>query len=781
MRRLARLIPLALIAIPALAVADAPTSRSPGVQVSPPEPEVRRPPLEQQRDGRGAVRGCPVDQDCRSGHERLIDFELEAFPPPGGDPWITQDASVGGRLIERAPVATIVERPSELRPDLPWLDDLELPDLPVRWDRRVIDYLVFYKEDKRGRNIMRGWLEAQGQYKDMIVEHLRAGQLPEDLLYISMIESSYDPYTYSRAGASGLWQFMPEGGKIYGLEQSRWIDERNDPIRATVAVLDYFRDLHQRFGDWHLALAAFNAGYGAVIRSIARYNTNDFWQLLEYENGLPWESSIYVPKALAAAIVGHNRKVFGFDDVKAEAADAWDDVEVPTSVTLAVIARAAGCTAADLKHLNPHLLRGRTPPGRKYIVRVPAGGGKVFAKTFPQLRGDWDSYDAYVVAHGERFEDVATQFGLSRRKLMALNELDHESDVSGGTMLVVPRVSDADRKANLARAREDLYASGVDQKKGEPLIVPVPDKDAEIDGARRVFYRVVTGDELAEVAQALDVKVKTLARWNGVEVGAKLHPRMILQAWVAPDYDPERAHVVLLDETRILVVTRGSKEHLELAEARVGRERFEYTATKQETYADIAKKYGLSDRDLARINRKSHKTVVAKGETVIVYRVVDKERSKRAKDQWDKAPRSQKKGGKKAKADAKDVPKADAKKADAKDAKDAKADAKDAKKADAKDAKDAKADAKQADAKDAKADAKKADAKDAKDTKDTKADAKQADAKKADAKKADAKKADAKDAKDTKADAKKADAKQADAKQADADAVVGPVASPSDL
>src|SRR5690606_39166011 len=104
---------------------------------------------------------------------------------------------------------------------------------------------------------------------------------------ISMIESSYDPHEYSRTGASGLWQFMPAGGRIYGLEQNRWIDQRNDPVLATRAAMYYFKDLYHRFGDWDLALAAYNAGYGAVLKGIAKYNTNDFWQLLEYENALP--------------------------------------------------------------------------------------------------------------------------------------------------------------------------------------------------------------------------------------------------------------------------------------------------------------------------------------------------------------------------------------------------------------------------------------------------------------------------------------------------------------
>jgi membrane-bound lytic murein transglycosylase D len=321
---------------------------------------------------------------------------------------------------------------------------------------------------------------------------------------------------------------------------------------------------------------------------------------------------------------------------------------VPKSVSLSVVAKAAGTSAAVIKRLNPALRRGRTPPGQSYVIRVPAGAGEQFATKFAQLRGDWDGYDAYVMAHGERFEDVATMFGISKKKLMALNELDSEAEVAGGSVLVVPEISEAERTKNKAKAREELYSSGVDQKPGELLLVPVPDKDAEVEGLQRIFYRVVSGDGIERVAKALGVKKKQLAAWNGLEIDARLQARMVLQAWVAEDFDEDAAHVALLDPSRLIVVTRGSAEHLELAEERVGRERLEYTATKRESFETIGKKYGLSARDLARINRKPHTTVVEKGETIIVYRVVDKDRSDRAAKQWKKAPKKNrgKKGSK---------------------------------------------------------------------------------------------------------------------------------------
>lgn len=603
-------------------------------------PVVATPPkLEQELDARRHVRGCGVDEACVRGSELLREFELEAFPPPGSNPWLDDHAPVKSRLEARAP--RVVTKPSELRPDQPWLDSLVLPDLPVRWSKRLIDYLLFYKNDPRGRSIMQGWLTAQGRYRDLILAHLRRAKLPEDLLYVAMIESSYDPHTLSSAGALGLWQFMPAGARVYGLRLDRWVDERRDPLRATMAVVDYWRDLYQRFGDWHIAMAAFNVGYGAMLRSIARYNTNDYYQLCEYENGLPWETCLYTPKVLATAIVGKNRAVFGFDKIKEAPAEAWDNVTVPTSVPLSVIARASGASEADIKRLNPQLRKDRTPPGESaYVVRVPRGAKQDFQRRLAELASDWDGMDAYVVAHGERLEDIATTYGISLGQLKKLNGIGRESEIGGGTILVVPRISAEAREKNRAKAKANLHASGVDQKEGEPLIVAVPDKNATVPGKKRVFYRVVAGDSVWSIAKAFGVRPAQLIAWNALAEDAKLHPRMILQAFVAPDFDPDRAKISLLDDSQIVVVTRGSDEHLDLAEQRVGRVRTEYISSGNEKLSQVAKKYGMSAADLARINQISASTVLAKNQKIIVYQVADPTRSERAEEQWKKMPKA---------------------------------------------------------------------------------------------------------------------------------------------
>ncbi len=611
-----------------------------GAQAVPP---VRpgEPQLTQDLEARHNIRGCNAGESCARQTDVLREFEIQQFPRAGANPWIDERTAPSSRVEASASGAKKVKRPSELRPDQPWLDKLELPDLPVTWTQKLVDYLVFYKDDPRGRSIMASWLVAQGRYRDLIVSHLRKAHLPEDLLYDAMIESSYDNEDSSYAGALGLWQFMPQGGKIYGLRIDRWVDERKDPLRSTIAQMDYFADLYQRFGDWHIALAAFNAGYGAVLRSIARYNTNDYYALCDYENGLPWETCLYTPKVLAAAIVGHNRAAFGYADLKELPPEQWDEVAVPTSLTFGMIARVAGSDEAAIKRLNPQLRRGRTPPGEAgYIVRVPVGAKPEFAKKLAELETEWSGYDAYVLAHGERLEDVATTYGVSLNQLRKLNGVDREAELEGGTLLVVPKVAEDVRAKNKARAKAKLLGSGVDQKEGEQLIVAIPDKDFVVDKKQRVFYRVVAGDSVASVAKAFAITTDELRAWNGLDADGKLHPRMVLVAWVAPQFDAHKHEVDLLDESSLVVVTRGSPEHLDLSESRTGRVRTEYIAKEKEKLSDIAKKFGMGSHDLARINRISYDTVLDKGQSCIVYEVKDPGRSKRADEQWHKIPRA---------------------------------------------------------------------------------------------------------------------------------------------
>jgi membrane-bound lytic murein transglycosylase D len=208
-------------------------------------------------------------------------------------------------------------------------------------------------------------------------------------------------------------------------------------------------------------------------------------------------------------------------------------------------------------------------------------------------------------------------------------------------------VSEAEKQANLEKAKEDLYASGAPRgEPGEPLLVPVPDKDLRIDNKKRVFYRVVSGDTQYGVCRAFGVSAADVAAWNGLDPAAHLHPRMVLQMFVPEDFSAEAAGVALLDDSRLLVVTRGSDEHLDQVETRRGRKRVVYKAQARESFESIGKKVGLSARDLARVNRMPHTTVLEPGQEIIVYQVIDASRSSRAAAQARKQSRSQRKSKK---------------------------------------------------------------------------------------------------------------------------------------
>ena len=618
----------------------------PGPQDEPPGPELSdiRPVLAPENEIRRHVRGVPVKSlEPDDSLALLKEFERATFSPERArpDPRRPHRASAlpPGDMLPpplRAELRYSSRRvpgwrlePEALRPDLTWLRGLETADMPVHWHPRLIRYLEFYRNDARGQAIIRGWLRAQGRYRALIEDALSRHELPEDLLYIPMIESGYKPTVESRVGAAGLWQFMPRGGRIYGLEVGHWVDERFDPVKSTEAAMLYWRDLYTRFGSWELAMAAYNTGYGAVLRSIGKYNTNDYWALTEYENGMSWGASLYVPKMLATSIVGHNREAFGVADLEAAPAMAYDLVTVPKSVALPVVARAAGVSAEDVFELNPHLVRRRTPPGvADFVVRIPAGRKPQFARTFPQLSGDWDRYDAYVVRHGERFEDIATSYGITTGALMNLNGITHESEAHGGLTIVVPRVDSDTRSQNADRARRSLYTSGVTPStEDDALIVALPDPRLEVPAKGRVFYRVVTGDTLWRIARAFDVNHLDLARLNGLDPAASLHPRMILAVWVPPTFDASARGIKLLDPDEVVVVSTGSSAHLDEVERRRGRKRVVVVARAGDTLASVGRRFGLTQYDVARINRRSYNEPLEPGEQIVIYAIDDADRA----------------------------------------------------------------------------------------------------------------------------------------------------------
>jgi membrane-bound lytic murein transglycosylase D len=257
-------------------------------------------------------------------------------------------------------------------------------DLPVTRNESVDQWIGFLK----GRNADKTelWMERSTKFAPIIHAELRKRGMPEDLIYLAFIESGFSPNAKSHAAAVGLWQFIEETGERYGLEVNREVDERRDPIKATGAALEYLTELHDRFGSWYLAAAAYNTGENRVAR-IMREETGsergtdaDFWRIAKR---LPAETRNYVPLMLAAGHIGKEPAKYGFDDVDYQAPLSFATVRVPENIPLAAVAKSVGVEANEIEDLNPELVKDRTPSKREWMVRVPVGTEQQFAANFP--------------------------------------------------------------------------------------------------------------------------------------------------------------------------------------------------------------------------------------------------------------------------------------------------------------------------------------------------------------------------------------------------------------
>ena len=375
-------------------------------------------------------------------------------------------------------------------------------DLPVTRNDRVDTWIDFLKGGNRKNTAV--WMERSGKYTPMIREQLRARGMPEDLIYLAFIESGYSTKARSHAAAVGLWQFIAETGRRYGLEVNSYVDERRDPVESTDAALDYLQELHSRFGSWYLAAAAYNTGENRVAR-IMRQQTGsergrdqDFWTIAHL---LPKETRNYVPLMLAAGHINKEPAKYGFADVKFQQPVAFTNVNVPGGVRLSTIAKAAGVSEEAVEDLNPHLLRGMTPPNKTWVVRVPQGSEMRFAEAFEAtLKADGKVATAPVTLASTKSKTTT-----SRSHKVKRGETLSEIAKQYGTSV-----------ASLTKANGGLLAARL--QIGQTIRVPgksTVSKTKASSNTKR-FYSVRRGDNLTAIAERHNLSVKRLKSLNGL-------------------------------------------------------------------------------------------------------------------------------------------------------------------------------------------------------------------------------------------------------------------------
>jgi membrane-bound lytic murein transglycosylase D len=377
-------------------------------------------------------------------------------------------------------------------------------DIPIVINARVEQFIQYFQTTARNR--FSSWLARSEKYIPFMKNLLKENGLPEDVVYMALIESGFNPYAYSRSKASGPWQFIYLTGRRYGLKVNWWVDERRDPEKSTIAAAKYLKDLYDMFECWYLAAAGYNAGEKKIVNAMKRYRTEDFWELTKYRY-LKQETKDYVPQMIAAALIAKDPEKYGFTDIDYQEPLRYEKARVPELTDLLLIAKACETSIEDLKDLNPELLRWCTPPNSPdYEVKLPIGKKEVFLKNLETLQPIGKAqFRTHSVKKGESLQRIARYYRVDLEPMLEINRLNKTSRLSPGMDLLIPILKTQDLKPLLAT-----------QKK--------------FDGKNRntkteeMIYTIKKGDTLWSIANEMRVNIGALSRWNNLHPEKKLIP-----------------------------------------------------------------------------------------------------------------------------------------------------------------------------------------------------------------------------------------------------------------
>jgi membrane-bound lytic murein transglycosylase D len=322
-------------------------------------------------------------------------------------------------------------------------------------DEAVRKNVTLFSEKIRERFSV--YLNRSGKYIEMMKTILKEHDVPEEIVFLPLIESGFNPYAYSPARAAGYWQFIASTAKHYGLEINWWKDERRDPVKSTVAAASYLKDLYKMFGSWNLAMAAYNAGEGKILRALNKNKSDDYWSLLNTRY-IKNETKNYVPKFIAASLIASNPGDFGFDDLDYHAPLQYEKVTLTSPVDIEVIAECTETSVEVIREMNPELRRWCTPPDvSEYTLRIPEGIKEVFLKNLSDIPEERRfSVDLYTVKKGDTFKTISNKTGVPVQVIYDLNNMEKIIPLAAGMKLYLPPKGkyalDRDDKASVKKA-----------------------------------------------------------------------------------------------------------------------------------------------------------------------------------------------------------------------------------------------------------------------------------------------------------------------------------------
>jgi membrane-bound lytic murein transglycosylase D len=436
--------------------------------------------------------------------------------------------------------------------------------VPIIINSRVEASIKMFKTKRRGD--MQNWIRTKAIYERLFRKILRENGVPEEFIYLSMLESEMKTDARSYVGAMGQWQFMDYTAKSFGLKYDYWVDERRDPIKATEAAAKYLLYLYEEFNDWYLVMAAFNAGEGRVGRSIRYEHTRDYWQM----KTLPKATRKYIPHIMAVAAISMEPEKYGFRDYRPK--NIWGDFDtlsLEQSYELEKIARVCGISYDKLKELNPELRKLNTP-SYKYVIRLPKGKRATLQSEILVMEAA-PTHIVYKVKSGDTLSQIALKYGMTVQDILKANKLS-SSAIFIGQSLILPQGGSSPLTSASLHSKESSSS----------LTTGKPDLSAS---HRKILYTVKPGDTLGDIAEIYDTRASRIRVWNGLEYGEYIYPNQKLTIWVPK-----------------------GNTYQTVAQY--------YTVQSGDSFEKIAKRYGLSSNELKKLNPSMNYSKIYPGDRI---------------------------------------------------------------------------------------------------------------------------------------------------------------------
>ena len=492
--------------------------------------------------------------------EQCLTEELEALRHTGS--WQTQNAS------------TFLESTKETS-----------YDFPIVLNKQVEAYLDIFKNKQKkafGR-----WLARSGRYLPMFKKELRDAGLPEDLAYLAMIESGFSQRAHSRARAVGLWQFMRGTGKEYNLRIDKYVDERRHAEKSTKAAVAFLSDLYARFGDWHLAVAGYNAGAGKIGKGLKRFKTDNFWSLAEHRY-LRLETKRYVPKLIAAILIAKNPKQYGFSNIKYDAPLEYETLRVGPGLNLDAVATICNTNSKAIKKLNQELKTGRTPLNKShYDVQIPVGKKGLAEANLPRLHSVVSTgYKTHVIRKNDSLSKICKRYNINKTTLLKVNNLRSSKLVAGNHLRIPYRTT-----------RYRLLAKG---------------NTGNIATNDLILHTIKSGESISKIADKYNVPAELIVSWNGLKSVHKIRAGQQLALYIDNSdktiaykkQQPAQKHIAKAssdDDSSIIILAEQKK--ISTNKAPVNTKVSWYHVRRGDSLWKIARKFNLSTKQLKSWNK----------------------------------------------------------------------------------------------------------------------------------------------------------------------------------